>query len=325
MAGIFISYRRDDSRGWAGRLAADLKGGMRRAKIFMDIDDIPPGADWDDYIGQSVRRCDVLLALIGPRWLDAVDAQGRRRIDDPDDVVRREIVVALQHELLVIPVLVGDARLPAAEALPAPLRPLLRRQAYALVDTRWRADCHELVRTLRLAVGHRRRWHWHWPAPFSALTRAVIAVGAAIVTRLRFTALAGAALAGLIGLGVAVHEAFDGSTTRSVSRSSAASVRSLPDSPTYPVRPVAPLTFPASPLSASDIAASRRQRLIEQSRVVYERRQSISDPRRTADAPLPDEHDSYDARARAEEEARLAEIVQRYNRTAREIIDSMGR
>lgn len=323
MAGIFISYRRDDSRGWAGRLAADLKGGMRRAKIFMDIDDIPPGADWDDYIGQSVRRCDVLLALIGPRWLDAVDAQGRRRIDDSDDVVRREIVVALQHELLVIPVLVGDARLPAAEALPAPLRPLLRRQAYALADTRWRADCRELVRALRLAVGHRRRWHG--PAPFSAVTRAVIAVGTAIVARLRFTALAGAALAGLIGLGVAVHEAFDAATTRSVSRSSAASVRSLPDSPTYPVRPAAPLTYPGSPLSASDVAASRRQRLIEQSRIAYERRQPISDPRRTADAPLPDEDDSYDARTRAEEEARLAEIVQRYNRTAREIIDSMGR
>lgn len=318
MAGIFISYRRDDSRGWAGRLAADLKGGMRRAKIFMDIDDIPPGADWDDYIGQSVRRCDVLLALIGPHWLDAVDAQGRRRIDDPDDVVRREIVVALQHKLLVIPVLVGDARLPAAEALPAPLRPLLRRQAYALADTRWRADCCELVRALRLAVGHRRRWHW--PTPFSALTRAVIAAGTAIVARLRVTALAGAALAGLIGLGVAVHEAFDATTTHSVSRSPATSVRSLPDSPSYPVRPAAPLTYPASPPSASDIAAARRQRLIEQSRIVYERRQPISDPQRTADAPLRD-----DARARAEDEARLAEIVQRYNRTAREIIDSMGR
>ena len=82
MPGIFISYRRDDAAGWAGRLSADLRAGLRGAAVFMDIDAIPPGVPYDDYIAQAVGSCDVLIALIGQHWLTITDKAGRRRLDE---------------------------------------------------------------------------------------------------------------------------------------------------------------------------------------------------------------------------------------------------
>ena len=136
MAGVFICYRRDDSAGWAGRLCADLKAGLHGATVFMDIDAIPPGVPYDTYIGQAVGSCDVLIALIGPRWLAAADKAGRRRLEDQGDFTRIEIVTALKRNIRVIPALVGGAEVPAAEDLPADLKPLARRQCYELADHR---------------------------------------------------------------------------------------------------------------------------------------------------------------------------------------------
>src|SRR5262245_42051822 len=99
MAGIFICYRRDDTSGWAGRLSADLKAGFRAVNIFMDIDNIPPGVPFDDYIAQALDSCDVLIALIGPRWLTVADKGGRPRLDDPEDLTRIEIATALKRNI----------------------------------------------------------------------------------------------------------------------------------------------------------------------------------------------------------------------------------
>ena len=153
MPGIFVSYRRDDAAGWAGRLSADLREGLRGAAVFMDIDAIPPGVPYDDYIAQAVGSCDVLIALIGPRWLTVTDKAGRRRLDDPSDLTRLEILAALQRNIRVIPALVGGAEMPLADELPDALKPLARRQAYELADHRWNEDCARLVQVLKPIVG----------------------------------------------------------------------------------------------------------------------------------------------------------------------------
>jgi hypothetical protein len=151
MAGIFISYRRDDSSGWAGHLSRDL-----RAKfgddVFEDIAAIEPGADFSEAIEKKLENVDVLLAVIGPRWLDATDKKtGKRRLDDPSDLVRTEIATALQRGIRVVPVLVGEAMLPSAEELPDDLRKLVRRNAYELSDNRWDYDVGQLIQKLRPA------------------------------------------------------------------------------------------------------------------------------------------------------------------------------
>ena len=95
MGGIFISYRRDDSGPYAGRLRDALTHHFGAEQVFRDIDSVDPGERFPRLIEQEVGSCDALLALIGPKWLAITDAAGRRRLDDPDDFVRLEIATAL--------------------------------------------------------------------------------------------------------------------------------------------------------------------------------------------------------------------------------------
>jgi hypothetical protein len=141
---IFISYRRDDSRGYAGRLQGDLSRRYSDEHVFRDVE-IPPGADFGEYITGLVDKCNVVLAIIGPGWLDARDREGERRIDKPDDWVRLEIERALARDgVEVIPVLVDGARLPPREELPESLLALRRRNAFELSDRRWDYDIAQL-------------------------------------------------------------------------------------------------------------------------------------------------------------------------------------
>jgi hypothetical protein len=148
MNDIFISYRRDDSAGHAGRLFDRLKDRLGAEHVFMDVTDLRPGQDFAVELEQAVAKANCLLAVIGPRWLDAVDASGRRRIDDPEDFVRREVGAALSKGASVIPVLVHGAKMPPADELPEALRSLARRQAIELSDQRWDSDLRELVQFL---------------------------------------------------------------------------------------------------------------------------------------------------------------------------------
>ena len=145
---IFISYRRDDSRGYAGRLQGDLSRRYSEEHVFRDVE-IPPGADFGEYITSLVDQCNVVLAIIGPGWLDARNREGERRIDDPDDWVRLEIERALARDgVEVIPVLVDGARLPPREELPESLLALRRRNAFELSDRRWDYDVAQLGKHL---------------------------------------------------------------------------------------------------------------------------------------------------------------------------------
>src|ERR1039458_8644847 len=127
MHGVFISYRRDDSEGQAGRLYDDLAGRFGRDAIFMDVAGIEPGLDFRKAIDQSVASCSVLLSVMGPGWIDAKDEMGRRRLDNPMDFVRLETASALKREIPVIPVLVHGAKMPRTELLPEDLQELAYR------------------------------------------------------------------------------------------------------------------------------------------------------------------------------------------------------
>src|SRR5688572_23306247 len=110
--GIFVSYRRQETQHVAGRLADRLTLRFGVERVFMDVDSIAPGADFTKAITEAVSRCDVLIALIGRQWTGVVDADGARRLDDPDDFVVQEIHAALERDIPVVPVLVDGATMP---------------------------------------------------------------------------------------------------------------------------------------------------------------------------------------------------------------------
>jgi CheY-like chemotaxis protein len=133
MPRIFLSYRREDSEHVAGRIYDRLEAHFGGENVFMDVAAIPFGVDFREHLDRAVGQCDVLLAVIGERWLDArfVDGprQGQRRLDDPADFLRIEIQSALARGIPVIPVLVGGARMPVESDLPEGLRGLAYRNA----------------------------------------------------------------------------------------------------------------------------------------------------------------------------------------------------
>jgi len=151
---IFISYRRDDSAGYAGRLRESLEERFGEGRVFRDVDTLQPGQDFVLAIEERVRACSVFLALIGGEWLDAQDRDGRRRLDQPDDYVRREIAAALHRsDLTVIPVLTEGVAMPSSTDLPQELHGFARRHAVSLRDESWQSDVDRLAAALTNAMG----------------------------------------------------------------------------------------------------------------------------------------------------------------------------
>ena len=149
MDGIFINYRRDDSAPYAGRLYDHLRRSFPGQKVFMDIDAIDPGEDFVDAINRTLESSRVVLAVIGRTWSAAVDETGKRRLDNPDDYVVRELSAALASKARVIPVLVGGASMPRTDALPLPLAALARRNAIEVSDSRFSFDADRLGAAIR--------------------------------------------------------------------------------------------------------------------------------------------------------------------------------
>jgi hypothetical protein len=173
MAGIFINYRRDDAPGVAGRLFDYLALKYPRRNLFMDVDAMKPGRDFAEQLDTQVSQCRVLLAVIGPRWLDAKDQTGHRRLDGEHDYVRIELASALKRDIPVIPVLVDGATMPSEESLAADLKPLVRRHALELRHTRFNADADAIVHALESVVPRRR-------APWGLVITAAVVVAAVV-------------------------------------------------------------------------------------------------------------------------------------------------
>jgi len=145
---IFLNYRREDTAYPAGWLYDRLVDHFGRDHVFKDIDSIELGDDFVSIITTEIESCDVLLALIGEKWLTIADAIGHRRIDDPDDFVRLEIEVALERNIRVVPVLIGGAAMPRAHQLPASIAMLSRRNALQLSSIHFDADVSRLLKVL---------------------------------------------------------------------------------------------------------------------------------------------------------------------------------
>ena len=168
---IFISYRRDDAAGYAGRLEEALEKRLVRGSVFRDVLDIPPGEDFVAAIRARLASAQAVLVLIGPRWAGG-DAPGQRRIDDEGDFVRLEAAVALDSGVRVVPVLLPGAEMPAEADLPLPLKPLARRNALSLSDAHWDADIGRLADAIGLP---RQRSVWPWALGGAAVAASVIA------------------------------------------------------------------------------------------------------------------------------------------------------
>jgi len=133
MPRIFISYRREDSAGYTGRICAWLRAHVGHEQVFIDIDSIDPGENYVDVIRREISSAKLLLAIIGPRWI-GTSHEKRNRLEQPGDLVRAEITTGMSLGIRVVPVLVGGATMPGPEDLPPDLAGLASLQALEVSD-----------------------------------------------------------------------------------------------------------------------------------------------------------------------------------------------
>ena len=152
---IFISYRSRDAGGHGRALHEYLSGRFGDERVFFDRNTIESGNVFPDKLRQGVEGCAVLLALIGPEWLDVRGEDGGRRLGDADDFVRREIALALEQGKKVIPVLFDDAPVPPRDRLPDQLKALASCDALTLRGKTYdyQTQRRELVRLLAKVPG----------------------------------------------------------------------------------------------------------------------------------------------------------------------------
>src|SRR5450755_1069247 len=188
MPRIFISYRREDTGPTAGRLADALGGRFGRSNVFIDIDAIEPGVDFEQRIRSALDECELALVLIGKRWLTIEGDDGQPRISAEGDLVRLEIQTALDHpDVTVVPILVDGAAMPSAAEVPPEIASLSRYNAFDLTTKRWQYDLAQLTRFSE------RFDRWWWRLVFRT-PRLV----------LRLAPLVAVALAGAVGVAVAI-------------------------------------------------------------------------------------------------------------------------
>ena len=153
MHGIFINYRREDSEGYAITLQDRLAKHFGEKQLFMDVDNIKPVVDFMQAIEKSLSSCEVVLVLIGTRWLDAKDEQGNRCLENSSDPLRVEIETALNSDARVIPILLHGTAMPESDKLPASLAPLTRRHAIEISSSHRDFDLEQLLTTLEKIPG----------------------------------------------------------------------------------------------------------------------------------------------------------------------------
>ena len=146
---IFISYRRADNSHATDRIYEKLTEYFGKESVFLDIDTIPLGADFRDYLDKQLAECTALLVVMGQQWLNITDENGQRRLENPNDFVRLEIEIALGRNIPTIPVLIDEARIPYAHELPNSLESLSRRQGISIGrGSNFHAEMDRLIRAL---------------------------------------------------------------------------------------------------------------------------------------------------------------------------------
>jgi len=155
MARIFINYRREDSEDFSGRLYGELEKHFGRDHIFMDIDNIPPGARIEDFIRKTLVQVDVVIVIIGKQWLSIEDGYKQRRIDKPDDFVQKEIALAIELKKIIIPVLVKDTKMPEHGQLPKSIKQLPEYKAIRIWHEDFRNVTKKLIKELETQIGNK--------------------------------------------------------------------------------------------------------------------------------------------------------------------------
>ncbi|MEO1287362.1 MAG: uracil-DNA glycosylase family protein, partial [Chloroflexota bacterium] len=145
----FINYRRLDTEGYVGRLYDHLLKEFKPTDIFMDVQNIEPGADFVQVLEDAIAACDIFLAMIGPHWGKLYNEAGERRLEEWNDFVRIEIETALKQGKIVVPILVGGSQMPNPSTLPESIMSLSRRNAFTLTHYRFAEDVESLVQFLR--------------------------------------------------------------------------------------------------------------------------------------------------------------------------------
>ena len=176
---IFVNYRRQTDSGIAGRIYDSLTSALPGASIFMDVDKLNPGDDFEAALEKTLAGCAVFLAIIGPQWAAMVSPNGQRRLDDPNDFVRKELRTALAERVRIIPVLVGGAAMPDASVLPLELKALAKHQAVEIRHERFRADVEGLAEAIAATAPGARGWRWQ-SAVIAAVAALVILAGAGL-------------------------------------------------------------------------------------------------------------------------------------------------
>ena len=148
MPNVFISYRRDDSPANARLLHDQLQAAFPEHSIFMDVQKIRIGDDWQAVLREQIDKADVMLVVIGRNWTDVRDQQGRRRLDDKGDFVRWEIAEALRLKKTIVPLQVDGAAMPSAADLPADIARLPEFQGQILSHLRFEDDVQTLIARL---------------------------------------------------------------------------------------------------------------------------------------------------------------------------------
>jgi hypothetical protein len=151
VANVFVSYRREDSAPYAGRICDRLGAVLGPEHVFIDVQDIAPGMDFVETIESVVGKCDVLVAVIGPRWTEVLKFR-----DDEQDFVEHEIAAALERGITVVPVLVGGAAMPAERELSPRLSDFSRRQALVIGDSDFDRGAAELLRAVERVTSRSR-------------------------------------------------------------------------------------------------------------------------------------------------------------------------
>jgi hypothetical protein len=158
---VFINYRRQDSSGHAGRLYDDLVDAFGKMSVTMDVDKIQGGEKYFKVIEHAIISADVLLVLIGISWCVVLDEKGRRRLDDPDDLLKKEILLAFESKKNVIPILIQGAKMPRKADLPAELAALSDLHALEISDSRWSYDVGRLInriKELHQSIKRSKKW-----------------------------------------------------------------------------------------------------------------------------------------------------------------------
>jgi hypothetical protein len=180
---VFVNYRRQADSGIAGRIYDSLNRALPGVSIFMDVDKLNPGDDFEDALEKTLTSCVVLLAIIGPQWAIMVDQSGQRRLDNANDFVRKELRAALDKGVRVIPVLIGGAQMPDASALPADLKALAKHQAMEIRHERFRADVDALAQAIAATTPGARGRRWRTAAIAAAAVLVIVAAAGSLYVK----------------------------------------------------------------------------------------------------------------------------------------------